>query len=820
MEVETGALSALLQRYRRQAGLTQEELAERAGVSTRSVSDIERGLQQHPHISTLRRLADALGLAPEDRLVFLTARQGNRTWSAIPRSSGPARGSWGQALPGPAADTPDLAAPPTNLPDEPTPFIGREREIAAISTLLQQPPVRLVTLTGSGGVGKTRLALQVASILLHVFRDGIFLVSLASLADPSLVPSVIAQTLGVTEQGGMSLTDTLRDQLHDRRLLLVLDNFEHLLDAAPRVAELLDTCRELHILVTSRIPLHLVREHEYPVPPLSVPDPRRRPSAEVLGQCEAVALLVDRARAMRPDFAITEDNARAVAEICARLDGLPLAIELAATRIKLFPPQALLQRLEHRLQLLTEGARDVPTRQRTLRGAMDWSYNLLGEHEQTLFARLSVFAGGCILEAAEAVCNPDGKLDVLEGLASLVDQSLLRQEGEDEPRFSMLETIREYAAELLEASGEGEMLRQQHASFFLTLVERAAREVDGPKQARWLEELEADHDNLRAVLRWSLERGEPQIGLRLAEALATFWLVRTHWSEGRRWLEEALERGTEVPLALRARALRVAAGLATHQTDYRAAQRWSEESLRLAEQLGDSSERAAALLNLGQVAGLESDYIQEQALYEESLTLYQKLGSKERTCEALFRCGATAWQRGDHPRAEVCLRESLALARELGDTHQLGNCLTDLGEVALAQGELDRAQIHFEDALKLQRQIKDRNCSALSLSGLGAVALERGDPGEARRRLEESMALFEEVGARRFQAGALLRLGGVAMLEGDTEQAEQLCTAGLRIRWQLSDKRGLVSCLEALGEVAQAQGHSERATRHCAAAAA
>jgi predicted ATPase len=725
-----------------------------------------------------------------------------------------------QALPGQAADTPVLAAPLTNLPDEPTPFIGREREIAAISALLKQPPVRLVTLTGSGGVGKTRLALQVASTLLSDIRDGIFFVSLASLTDPTLVPSAIAQTLGVKEQGGTSLTDTLRDQLQDRQLLLVLDNFEHLLDAAATVAELLDTCRELHILVTSRIPLHLVREHEYPVPPLSVPDLRRLPPAEILGQCEAVALFLDRTRAVQPEFAITEDNGPAVAEICARLDGLPLALELAATRIKLFPPRALLRRLESRLQLLTGGARDLPTRQQTLRAEIDWSYSLLSEAEQIIFARLSVFAGGCTLEAAEAVCNPDGVRDVLEGLASLVDQNLVRREGEDEPRFSMLETIREYAVERLLACGEDELMRRHHAGFFLTLAERAAREVDGPSQTSWLARLEVEHGNLRAALRWALDQGKAEVALRLATALDTFWMVRNHWSEGRRWLEAALKVGTSVPPALRAEALRVAAGLAVQQSDYPAAHRWSEESLTLAEQLGDSSERAAVLLNLGQLAGLEGDFIREQARYEEGLTLCRELGDKEGTCEALFRCGATAWQRGDHPRAEECLQESLALARELGDTHRVGNCLTDLGEVALAQGELERAQTLFEDALALQRQIKDRNCSALSLSGLGAVALERGDSGCARRRLEESLALFEEVGAQRYKTGALLRLGGVAMMEGDMDQAQQLYRAGLRIRRELSDKRGLVSCLEASGEVAQAQGQSERAMRLCAAAAA
>lgn len=809
MAVESEALGALLKRYRRQAGLTHEELAERAGVSARSVSEIERGRQQRPYISTLRRLADALALAPEPRMLFLSAGQDIRPHS---QEQAPALR--------PGADEATSFVPPTNLPDEPTPFIGREREITAICRLLQQPSVRLVTLTGPGGVGKTRLALQVGSVLLEEFRDGVFMVSLASLTDPTLVLSVLARTLGVKEQGGMSLADTLRDRLRDRHLLLLLDNFEHVLDAAPAVAELLASCRRLHILTTSRVPLHLVREHEYPVPPLSLPDLARLPPLQALCRCEAVALFLDRARAVKPDFDITGDTAPAVAGICTRLDGLPLAIELAAARIKLFPPQALLQRLDSRLQLLIGGARDLPARQQTLRGEIDWSYSLLSGAEQILFARLSVFAGGYTLEAAEAVCNPDGALDVLQGLASLVDQSLLRRLGENEPRFSMLETIREYASERLLAQGEAEPLRRHHADFFLALAERAEQEIDGASQARWLEQLEVEHDNLRAAMRWALDRGNSEIALRLATALDTFWLVRTHWSEGRRWLEEALDAGAPVAPHLRARGLRVAAGLAVQQTRYRAARHWAKESLTLADQLGDRDERAAALLTLGQVAGLQGDYSREQALYEESLPLYRELGNRERTCEALFRCGATAWQRGDHARAEACLQESLALARELGDIHRQGNCLTNLGEVALAQGDLEPARAMFENALALQRQIKDRNCSALSLSGLGAVALEQGDTGGARERLEESLALFEEIGARRYRAGALLRLGRVAMLEGDAEQAEQLCASSLRIRRELSDRRGLASCLQVLGEVAHLLGRAERATRLCAAAAA
>src|ERR687894_2385677 len=436
-----------------------------------------------------------------------------------------------------------LESRPNNLPMQPTPLVGREREVEDVRERLLAPEVRLLTLTGPGGTGKTRLALQAAADLLDEFEDGVFFVALATLTDPTLVASTVAQVLDVRESGDQPLIEGVKDYLKDKRLLLVLDNFEQVLEAAPLAGELLSAPR-LKVLATSRIPLGVYGEHEYAVPPLAVPDPKRLPGLEALSQYEAVRLFIERARAAKADFAVTSENAPAVAEICARLDGLPLAIELAAARVKLLPPGAMLGRLGRRLKLLTGGARDLPERQRTLRGAIEWSHTLLEEGEKTLFARLAVFSGGRTLEAIEAICDTEGDLPIeaFEGVSSLVDKSLLRQEEgpNGEPRFVMLETVHEFAREKLGQSAETQEIKRVHAEYFLTLIEVAHPELKGPDQLEWLERLEAEHDNMRAALSWASERKEVEVALRLGGSLWWFWWMRGYYSEGRRWLQEAL----------------------------------------------------------------------------------------------------------------------------------------------------------------------------------------------------------------------------------------------------------------------------------------
>jgi predicted ATPase/class 3 adenylate cyclase len=684
---------------------------------------------------------------------------------------------------------------PNNLPIQPNRLIGREQEVEAVKSRLQRKDTGLLTLTGPGGIGKTRLALQAAAEMLDDFEGGVFFINLAPLVDPGLVIPTTAYTLGLREGGGQPIEETLKEYLKDKRLLLVLDNFEQVVEAASSVAELLKSAPYTKVLATSRASLDLSIEHEYLVPPLPVPDLTKPPSLESLSQYDAVKLFIQRAQEVKPDFEVNTQNAAAVAEICYRLEGIPLAIELAATRVKVLSPHAILDRLGSKLKLLTGGARDLPTRQQTLRNTIEWSYDLLTEGEKQLFRRASVFRGGRTLEAVEEVCNSAGDLeiDVLDGITSLVGKSLMfTVEGaEHETRYSMLETICEYATEKLDEStgprrgtgpqrgSEGEEIRRQHALYLMRLAERAEPELRGIRQGEWLARLEDDHDNMRAALRWAGESGDPaaiEAGLRLAGALSRFWQVRGYLSEGREQLARfvgLLERETDEArtnlLPYSARALHGAGVLAHAQGDYSAAHTLYEESLALRRELGDRSGIASSLNNLGVVAQEQGDYAAARTLHEESLALKRELGDRSGIAYSLTNLGVVAKEQGDYAAARTLHEESLALFRELGDKRSIASSLTNLGVVAHAQGDPTSARALHEESLALFRELGDKRSTAISLNNLGTAAHEQGDYASSRTLYKESLVLCTELGDKVGIIASLAGLGGLAVGTGGGE---------------------------------------------------
>ncbi len=720
-----------------------------------------------------------------------------------------------------------------NVPLPLTPLIGREQEVAAVCDLLKRSNVRLVTLIGPGGVGKTHLSLQIASDLLHDFTDGICFVPLASISDPELVIPTIAQALGLKEtQGeGEALIDLLQAYLRDRHVLLLLDNFEQVVAAAARLSELLAACARLKMLVTSRAVLRLRGEHEFRVPPLALPDLKRPSKSETFAQYAAVALFVERAQAARASFQLTDANARAIAQICVHLDGLPLAIELAAVRIKLLSPQALLGRLEQRLPVLASGTQDVPVRQQTLHDTIEWSYQLLEMQEQRLFQRLSVFVGGCTLAAIESVCagpgEGNGAGQMLDSVASLIDKSLLQQADQegDEPRFMMLETIREYALERLIASGEAEATRQAHAMYYLRLSEEAEREIRGPQQALWLERLEREHDNLRAALRWLFGEGRmgqdagsaetqtteqrAEMALRLGRALTGFWQIHGYYQEGRTLLEQALAVSQGVSTALRAQVLTDAAMLVNIQGDTARSEALAGEGLELYRELGDKEGIALALYQLGHVAWLRGDFVMAGSLIEESMELSRELGDTISVAYAFYSLAGLATIRGDYARGSVLFEEGLTLFREEGNKRGIALSLLQMADLLyVSQGDQTRIGPLLEEGLALCREIGDKDGMAFYDYFSGKLALSLGDIPTARALLEESLTLYREMGDRQRIARSLVGLAKLEAHQAHYTLAQKLYEESLSVA-RIGHRLNIAAGLEGLASVVAAREASE-----------
>ena len=712
----------------------------------------------------------------------------------------------------PPLNTLDVAS--NNLPAQLTTFIGRETEVAEVKRSLSES--RLTTLTGSGGCGKTRLSIQVARELQAEYADGIWLVELAPLADPALVPQTVVTALGLREDSNRPTLEVLTDFLRSKTVLLLLDNCEHVIEACAQLSEsLLRACPQLRILASSREALGISGEVPYRVPSLAVPDPAHLPSLGTLASMDAIRLFVERAATARPGLVLTAQSAPVVVQICKRLDGIPLAIELAASRVKVLSVEQIAARLDDRFRLLTGGSRTALPRHQTLQALIDWSYDLLSEVERVLLRRLSVFAGGWTLEATEAVCagNDIEADDVLDLLAHLVDKSLaLVEERNGEARYRMLDTIRQYARQKVLESGEAARVRARHLDFFLKLAEAAESELRGVEQLMWLNRLEAEHDNLRAALDWTQGGGETGSGLRLAGALFWFWLLRGYANEGRTWLEGMLSLpGESRRSKARAKALRAAGFLAVGEGDLVAGRSRLNESLAIFRELGEQEGAADSLHGLGRAAYFQGDYAAARSLLEESLSISQAAGYKWGSAQALYRLGMVIMIQGDYAQARPHFEESVAKFRELGDKWSLSYSLSALGEEALRRGDYAIARSVLGESLTVFQELGSKSGIAMSLSELGWLALSQGDYLAARSRLEESLALRREMGYRVGMAIALNLLGDVALHQGNYQQAKTLIEKSLALRKDVGSKSGIAWSLQNLGHLAQHQGEYRQA---------
>jgi predicted ATPase/DNA-binding CsgD family transcriptional regulator/DNA-binding XRE family transcriptional regulator len=816
-----------LRQHRKALDLTQAQLAQQASCSLSAIRQFERDVLR-PSRRLAERLAEHLQIPPDLRIAFLGAAR-------TPSTSGDRAVSFAAGSP-PSAGFPEQA----RLLAPATPLLGRAHDLAILHDRLLRPDVRLLTLTGAPGVGKTRLAIQLAADLMYAFPDGVWFVALASISDVDLVLPTIATTLGLREDGAQPLKDILIHSLRDKQLLLVLDNFEQVAAAASTIGTLLERIPLAKIVVTSRVDLHLIGEHEFTVMPLGLPDLQQGESVELLAAAPAVQLFVQRAQAVQPEFALTAQNAHVVAELCIHLDGLPLAIELAAARIKHLPPEALLNWLDQRFDLLVGGAVNAPERHQALHRAIAWSYALLRPPEQQLLRCVGLFVAGGRLEAIAAVTAHTGvaeheaphtsaaadrqraSITLFNTLTTLVDHSLLQQtaDADGTPRFRMLESIRAFALEQLEGESELAALQQRHAAYYLSLAEEAAAQLQGPAQQAWFDRLEADHDNFRAALRWSQIVQEGEYSLRIALALHDFWKVRGYLREARMWLADACARSQGKRAALVALAQAYVAELAQLQDDYGQAVAWAEASMTLACSVGQKAALATALGPLGWHAYLQNDLLAARARFAERLSLCRALGKPAQIAQTLHDLAYLTMMQGDYAQARAWYEEELVLSRQAGHQHGIFWALHGLGWLAQCQEEPNRAALLYAECLTRAQALGHLDGIAVALNSLGSIAQEQRHYSQAMDYYHQSQLIWQRLGRPAASTAVLRSLGMLALRQGQLSYAAKHLRESLVLAQEMGRNTNIILSLAGLADLAGERGQALLAARLCGMVAA